>query len=800
MSETSIVNNAPASDPLDAVSQRRGKNIAVTGFVVQLVLSGVLLLVWKLTYSLAAMSLGWMMVSGSLLWLMSAILFYVRQLACQENLELEQISRQADAGSIFEANDLSLRPAAKRVAFVLKWVAPVFSLILALYLIGAGLAVMRSIWLTPSDVLPVSQAQASLLTICIFATVGLGFAAFLFSRYATGMGSQLAYRPLRATGSYMLVCVLGSLVLAVGLILAYTKYYAFDRYIGLVIPVAALVFAVEIVFNFILDIYRPRVRGQEPRLVYDSRLLNLLAEPGRVGQGMAEALNYQFGFEVSKTWFYQLLSRALLPLVLAGVLIMVLLTSVVLVPEGEQAVVFVMGKARPETLKHGLNVKPPWPFASAERINTADIHELFLGTGHARTGEEVERNYVTSPATGRKAEVHLWTNEHGARKENDFLVAVPASRDNPAAVNVIKLVTRVQYSIADPYKFSYTYNDAQALLESVAYQEMVRYLASATLLEEDDTYPNRPQAIMTTGRQQAARTLMERIRERVGESGLDLGVTLVNVDFQSVHPPASAAEAFEKVLAAERGRDVRRYEAQKQANLILAQVAGTPSAALRLAFAIEKYQELESISLSQGSVLTSRVENALKRAEDGLSTLQEEIERDELSGLGTVAVPVPGDDAAADESADVAGAGDSLAEKRLLRVEYVQYIATLRALKADANSVDVLKELDDAGRRADALFAKAQGEPAKLLAAARADRWSKEMAERARAETFDRELTAFEAAPRLYVFDRWMDVMDQTLPNIPKLIITAPRTHYEIWQDNSRGTGAMQGALEELGR
>jgi len=822
MSETSIVKNAPASDPLDVVSQRRGKNIAITGFIVQLVLAGVLGLIWNLTHSLAAMTLGWMMVSGSLLWLMSAILFYVRQLACQENLELEQITRQTDAGSIFEANDISLRPAAKRVAFVLKWVAPIFSLVLALYLVGAGLAVMNSVWQTgAAGELPISQAQASLLTICIFATVGLGFAAFLFSRYATGMGSQLAYRPLRATGSYLLVCVLGSLVLAVGLILAYTKYYAFDRYFALAIPVAALVFAVEIVFNFVLDIYRPRVRGQEPRLVYDSRLLNLLAEPGRVGHGMAEALNYQFGFEVSKTWFYQLLSRALLPLVLAGVLIMILLTSIVLVPEGEQAVVLVMGKARPETLKSGLRVKPPWPLATVERINTSDIHEIFLGAGNVRSREEIDKNYVTSPATGRK-EVQLWTTEHGTRKENDFLVAVPASRDNPAAVNVIKLVTRVQYCIDDPFKYSYTYDDARELLESVAYQEMVRYLASATLLEEDDTYPNRPQAIMTTGRQQAARALMDRIRERVGASGLDLGVAIVNVDFQAVHPPAAAAEAFEKVLAAERGQEVRRYEAQKQANLILAQVAGTPAAALRLAFAIEKYQELESISLSQGKVLTDRVENALKRAEDGLATLREEIQRDELSGkaaVSTVERSAPPEgmeilsvaDARArgievavvssnEDDAAIADAGDALAEKRLLRAEYVQYLATLRALKSGDGSVDVMKELDDASRRADELFAKAQGEPAKLLAAARADRWAREMAERARAETFDRELTAFEAAPRLYVFDRWMDVMDQTLPNIPKQIIAAPRPYYEIWFDQSRGGGAMQGALEELGR
>jgi len=809
MTEISVPNKQPASDPLDVVSQRRGKNIAIAGFLVQLLMGGALLLIWNpMTHSLTAMALGWMMASGSLLWLMSAVLFYVRQLACQEGLELEQISRQSDAGSIFEANDLSLRPAAKRVEFVLRWVSPIFSLVLALYLAGSALAILHTIWqAAATGELPISQAQASLLTICIFATVGLGFAAFLFSRYATGMGAQQAYRPLRATGSYLLVCVLGCLLLAVALILAYTKYYAFDRYFAMVIPVAAMIVAVEIVFNFVLDIYRPRVRGQEPRLVYDSRLLNLLAEPGRVGHGMAEALNYQFGFEVSKTWFYQLLSRALLPLVLVAVLIMLLLTSIVLVPEGEQAVVFVMGKAKPETLKSGLGFKLPWPLATAERVNTSDIHEILLGAGKDRAEGEIEKNYITSPATGRK-EVQLWTTEHGTKQETDFLVAVPASRDNPSAVNVIKLVTSVQYLISDPYKYSYTYDDARELLESVAYQEMVRYLASATLLEQDDSHPNRPQAIMTTGRQAAAQGLKERIRDRVGPAGLDLGVEIVNVDFQSIHPPATAAEAFHKVLAAERGRDTRRYEAQKQANLILAQVAGTPSAALRLAFAIEKYQELESISLSRDAARVAHVETYIKKAEVALATLREEIERDELSGKGYAGAPSPArldrmmtdDEVVSGDSVDIADAGDALADKRQLHEEVYQYLALLRSLKSDADSVDVLKSLDEAGKRANELFARAQGEPARLLAAARADRWAQELAERARAETFARELTAFEAAPRLYVFDRWMDVMDQTLPNLPKQIIAAPRNQYELWLDQTRGVGAMQGALEELGR
>ena len=59
-----------------------------------------------------------------------------------------------------------------------------------------------------------------------------------------------------------------------------------------------------------------------------------------MGHSIAETLNYQFGFEVSKTWFYQLLSRAFVPLVVLGILVMFLISTIVIVPEGNQAVLF----------------------------------------------------------------------------------------------------------------------------------------------------------------------------------------------------------------------------------------------------------------------------------------------------------------------------------------------------------------------------------------------------------------------------------------------------------------------------
>ena len=63
--------------------------------------------------------------------------------------------------------------------------------------------------------------------------------------------------------------------------------------------------AVETLINLVLEIYRPRVKGKVERPLYESRLVGLLGQPEGLITTAAQALDYQFGFKVSETWFYR---------------------------------------------------------------------------------------------------------------------------------------------------------------------------------------------------------------------------------------------------------------------------------------------------------------------------------------------------------------------------------------------------------------------------------------------------------------------------------------------------------------
>jgi len=374
------------------IAQKRGKNVAVAGAVLQTAFTVVMLAIWLLTDSSAAMTVTWLLAGGVALWLMVALLFYSRQLERLEALELEEIDEE---GRIFAGEDESqIRPAAGRLAVVERWVVPIFTLLWAGYHAALAVAVWRV--LAAGGVAELAYTERGTLFAILIA-----FLAFLFSRYATGMGTRPEWRPLRAAGSYLLVCVLMIAAVAAALLAARQEYPRIDLTIAFITPAIQVILAAELVVNFVLDLYRPRLPGQEQRLSFDSRLLGLLAEPQRVGHSLAEAINYQFGFEVSKTWFYQLLTRSFVPLVIIGVLALFAISSVVIVHEGEVHVVSRFGhvSSDPGTfLRPGIRFKWPWPIETSRRFDVRKIHELQLGTGAERQAVTV----TSGPMAGRE--------------------------------------------------------------------------------------------------------------------------------------------------------------------------------------------------------------------------------------------------------------------------------------------------------------------------------------------------------------------------------------------------------------
>ncbi|MBL7220972.1 MAG: hypothetical protein ISS69_12710 [Phycisphaerae bacterium] len=755
-------------------AQKRGKNVAIAGLVLQVAFTAVMLAIWLLTGSHAAMATVWLLTGGVALWMVVALLFYTRQLQRQEAIELEEI---ASDSSIFQGGDTSqTQPMAARGAFIERWVIPIFTLLWA----GWHGCMAVVVWgVIGAD----SQAQLAYTSQGTLFAILIGFMAFLFSRYSTGMGTRSEWRPLRSTGGYMLGGTLMVAGVAVALLGAWQGYAELDYWVAMIAAILMMVLAVELVINFVLDMFRPRVAGQESRLAFDSRLLNILAEPDRVGHSLADAVNYQFGFEVSKTWFYRLLVKSFIPLALLGMIVLVAISSIVIVNEGQEYVISRFGRPDIEhSLKTpGIHFKLPWPLETARAFDTGRLYEFQLGAGHDQDAD------VITIGAFKGRELALWTEEHGTHEEQDFLLAVPPesrkdlSTPNAADVSIIKLVASVQYRIKDAYKFGYTYTDTAGMLESLASREMVRYCSSATL---DTPIPggaeDRPEALMTYGRGPAASRLKVLIEQAIKD--MDLGVEIVSVSFLTVHPPAEAAGSFEKVIEARLRQHQQRYQAQARAVRTLSGVAGNPPSALRLALAISISQKFRSLPspIDKPKLFASAVEEHIRIAQDHAAELRKEIQQDTSRGKA---------------SQPAAKAGDSL---QTVLDDYQAHIDSLKRLQEEKDAARATQLLGtfaaEAGNAAnDRLMKLKTGSASVMIAKASAERWRHELSERGKAESFARQTMLYEAAPQIYMLDRWLDTWDRALAGKHKYVIGLDPNRIEHWLKWEGQGGVMPG-------
>jgi regulator of protease activity HflC (stomatin/prohibitin superfamily) len=301
--------------------------------------------------------------------------------------------------------------------------------------------------------------------------------------------------------------------------------------------------SVETVINLVMEVYRPRVRGQAARVLYESRLIGLLGQPTGLISTAAQALDYQFGFKVSETWFYRFLEKALSWIILLQLGALCLSTTVVIVEPNEQALLERFGHpvgGRP-VLEPGLHFKWPWPIDQAYRFPSREIHRFIVGV--IPDEELAEQRTV------------LWTRPH-YKEEFNLLVASRESLgttgedvagEKPVPANLLAASIPVHYEVTNLVAWTYDHRDASVLLTNLANREVNRYLVSVDF----DT-------VMSSGREAAGRDLRERIQAAADAYGL--GARIVYIGLENIHPPIGdrqvpVAAAFEEVIGSMQQRE-----------------------------------------------------------------------------------------------------------------------------------------------------------------------------------------------------------------------------------------------------
>jgi regulator of protease activity HflC (stomatin/prohibitin superfamily) len=267
------------------------------------------------------------------------------------------------------------------------------------------------------------------------------------------------------------------------------------------------------------------------------------------------------GFRVSETWFYKLLGRAIVPLLLVQVLVIFALTCIVVVPPGHQAVIEHLGQRPKHTAKPGIHLSWFWPVDVATIIPVERIQRMEIG--YEEVVEKTREN-IDAPI--------LWTKKH-YKKEYQLLVAdQTASVNAKVPINLLSMNMPVQWRVKDEDEEVIRYfaqsQDVPGIIESLAYRELTQYAAQSDVLK-----------LLGTGGIEAANKLHERIQKACDHAGYDgkgLGVLIVHVGIGGVHPPPDedVAKAYEDVVSAVETRDATIKAALGDAAKIRVESAG----------------------------------------------------------------------------------------------------------------------------------------------------------------------------------------------------------------------------------
>ncbi len=576
------------------VSSKRAEHLALTALTLSVlffIFTWVMSL-WNQSPVLEALS--WQILAGALTWFVLVVQFHQRSLAEREKLDMAQLRRGRESETIFQADAAQAEMfavAGKRLSVLEKWFVPIFAVLIAIYEMGIGLYLVYRVPAFGAE--DVIRPQL----VAVFMAV-IAFVSFLISRYATGMSAQIEWRPLRAGGSVLLCTAMMAFAAAISLALAQFKIYQGLLALNWAIPIILVLLGVETIVNAVLDIYRPRVAGQYSRAAFDSRLLGMFGEPGGIFHTVAHTIDYQFGFKVSQTWFYQLLERAILPLAIFAAGVLYLLSCFIVVRPDEQAIVEHFGCPVKQldggyNIAPGLHLKMPWPIDKAYKYSTETIGQINVGF------VEGEKDKLgTRPL--------LWGEEH-FDQEFDILVATKGegvrTDGGDVPVSIIRAAVPIHYRVKDLYSFLYNYQynyprgskiaEAEKTLEALCYRELVRFAASAKIETEGDDEPGTGQlSILGAGRGSAAEYLRGRIQAEADKAGLGIEIILVNL--QGIHPPPKVTPAYQNVIAAIQQKQAAILQAQAERNKVLATLCGSVERADELLELASQYSRLKN--------------------------------------------------------------------------------------------------------------------------------------------------------------------------------------------------------------
>lgn len=557
----------------DHLSYKRAASVSLIGLGIQAALAIVMLVYGILGADQAAATGAYAMLLGLPVWAALALVFHQHRLERVEAMENEAYASSAAAQStVFEEAGGDSHVHAQRLAWMHKWFLPATSLVVAAGFILVGL--VRFVLTRAQAMGDAAFGVPAESGWAISIGVGIAAVGFIFARFVAGMAKQDAWALLHAgSGTAVASALIGAALAVAHFIEVSARNEVALRYLAPTLAVFMIALGGEMVLNFILNLYRPRKPGEYQRPAFDSRVLAFIAAPDRLAESISDAINYQFGFNVSSTWFYRLMARSILALVVLGGLVTWALSVFTVIRPHEHGLLLRNGRLIRE-VGPGLVFDLPWPFARVERFTSQAVNTLHVGT----------------PPPDKEGPI-LWTNEH-TLNETYLLVQPPALEGSHRAgdLNVLAVEVPIHYTVRDLKRYKALAQDGPRGKEDQMRRDLLSAMASSAVVKHFGSLS--VDDVLGAGRLAMAERLRALVQERFDRA--EAGVEVLFAGVAGTHPEKSVAPAFEEVVRADHKRLAEIEKAEADALKTLAGVVGDVDRARSIIAELDELERMKA--------------------------------------------------------------------------------------------------------------------------------------------------------------------------------------------------------------
>ena len=429
------------------------------------------------------------------------------------------------------------------------------AIIISLAIFYAAFAVFRKIFAETGYQIRQVPVAIAITLVCILISL-------FISRYKTYVGRETNSLSLIADGQHSrmdMYTSIGVLVVLVGSMIG----IPLDKTIAVVIAILIIKVGYDVFRLAIQGLksgellrFRPSGGGATPGFGRLSRVL------GRVGDGIRRRRGGVC---------------AVLALFLLGCY---LLTGASVVGPAERGLLQRFGRFVGDMKKPGLHYHRPFPVETMVRMEPELVRRLEFGfrTTKSDQGNSIDESLVFS----REPQVYEWESRHTTGRYRKVIdEALMLTGDE----NIIDINFILHYRVKDMKKFLVNVSDEGKLLRAVT-ESAVRLIVGKDELDH----------ILTTDRAYLQEHLRQSMQEHLDQ--LDVGVDVVDICLQDVHPPIEVVSSFRDVASAGEDRSRMINEAIAQQNDAIPRARG--DAARELATA-EAYKHA-SVEKSKGDV------------------------------------------------------------------------------------------------------------------------------------------------------------------------------------------------------